>query len=523
MKKHAFICWKDIAGVVKNLIALVYLRVSTEEQAEKGFSIQAQRIEGEKKAVELGCSPENIHIFSDEGISGAILERPQLMAALNMLKTEKEEVKFFICYDSSRLSRNAAHQLILIDEIKKCKAQLVFLKNSYQDNAEGRFQLTVMAAVDEYERARLKLRTEMGKRVKASQHKLTHNPGLYGYDFDPITDKLIINEEHAKKLKFIFNLLIEEHKGPSEIAEKLNSMEIPSPRLKQWTRITVGRILSNPSYMGILYIRRYDTRECHLNKFKKKGEKIKVKERPQEDWIPVDIPLIIDKDTWGKAQDLLRRKKHSNKKNDRSDFLLTPLIRCGICGSTMNGKSIIKGNITYRYYICTKKYKELKEEKCRSVLINADNIEKVVWDYMCKNILGFACNEANMEKIEEEYISKNEYYFNNIIGKKEKASVERNRIITMFQKGFIEEDEMCLKLHNHDNTIAKLDVDLVHKSEYYAELIDILKKYRSIENIPYIMKELLINLNNADKKHILNLLISDINVKDNTISIDERI
>lgn len=171
--------------VVRDLIALVYLRVSTEEQAEKGYSIQVQRTEGVNKAVELGCSKENIYVFSDEGVSGAFLERPQLMAALDMIKKREKDIKYFICYDSSRLSRNAAHQLIIVDEIKKSGTQLIFLKNNYQDNAEGRFQLTVMAAVDEYERARLKLRTEMGKRAKANQHMLTHHPGIYGYYFDP--------------------------------------------------------------------------------------------------------------------------------------------------------------------------------------------------------------------------------------------------------------------------------------------------------------------------------------------------
>ncbi len=119
MRRYADIYCKDIMKAVKNLNALVYLRVSTEEQAEKGYSMQVQRTEGMNKAVELGCSPENIYIFSDEGVSGAVLERPQLMAALDMTRRRENNIRYFICYDSSRLSRNAAHQLIIVDEIKK--------------------------------------------------------------------------------------------------------------------------------------------------------------------------------------------------------------------------------------------------------------------------------------------------------------------------------------------------------------------------------------------------------------------
>jgi len=64
--------------------ALIYLRVSTEEQAERGCSIAAQREECRAKAQELGAT--EITGFVDEGVSGSILERPALVAALEKLK-----------------------------------------------------------------------------------------------------------------------------------------------------------------------------------------------------------------------------------------------------------------------------------------------------------------------------------------------------------------------------------------------------------------------------------------------------
>jgi len=501
---------------VKNLNALIYLRVSTEEQAEKGYSIQAQRAEGINKAIELGCSSENIQIFSDEGVSGAVLERPQLMAALDLIKGKSNNIKYFICYDSSRLSRNAAHQLIIVDEIKKSDVRLIFIKNSYQDNAEGRFQLTVMAAVDEYERARLKLRTEMGKRTKAGQHKLTHNPGLYGYDFDSKTDTLSINEEQAQNLRFIFGLLVEEHMGPAEIAEKLNALDVPSPRMKQWSRVTVRRILKNPSYKGVLYIRRYDTRDCHLNKFKKKGEKIKVKEKPQNEWVPIQIPQIINSDMWEMTQDILKKSKHSNKKRDKDEFLLIPLIRCGICGSAMSGKSIVKGNSVYRYYICTGKY---KEKRCEAILLRADDIEKAIWDYIYYDICLFLSKEIDFEKIIGEYIFDKENNIRDIFSKKEKAKNEKERIIILFQKGYINEDEMSRKLENNEKKFTKLNAYAAQNNDYNADFFEKLKKDFCKRNISYITKDILNKLDSRDKKQILELLVSEITVADNIISI----
>lgn len=508
--------------VVKNLNALVYLRVSTEEQAEKGYSIQAQRTEGVNKAIELGCSPENIHVLGDEGVSGAVLERPQLMAALDMLKKGYNNIDFFVCYDSSRLSRNAAHQLIIIDEIKKCGTQLIFIKNSYQDNAEGRFQFTVMAAVDEYERARLKLRMEMGKRAKASQHELTHNPGLYGYDFDSKTDTLNINEEHAQNLRLIFRLLTEEHMGPAEIAENLNNLDIPSPRMKQWNRVTVRRILSNPSYLGILHIRRYDTRDCRLNKFKKKGEKIKVKERPRDEWVPIQIPQIIDKGTWEKAQNILKKSKTISKNRIKADFLLTPLLKCGICGGAMNGKSIASGNSVYRYYICTGKYKDIKEKGCEAMLIRAEDIENAIWDNIYRSICFFISKKEDFGNTIDKYISDKENYIKNIFSKMEKANNEKERIIIMFQKGYINEEEMKKKLENQGKKIEELRAAITRKGEQDADFISRVKTDLSNDKLSYIMKDILNRLDSKGRKLILELLVSEITIIYNTISIIVR-
>jgi len=471
------------------------------------------------KAIELGCSPEEVHIFGDKGVSGAVMERPQLMAALDMLRNERNNIDFFICYDSSRLSRNAAHQLILIDEIKKNGTELIFIKNSYKDNAEGRFQLTVMAAVDEYERARLKLRMEMGKRAKANQHKLTHNPGLYGYNFDSITDTLIINKEHAENLRLIFRLLTDEHMGPAEIAEKLNELEVPSPRMKQWSRVTVRRILSNSSYLGILHIRRYDTRDYHLNKYKKKSEKIKVKERPRDEWIPVRIPQIIDKDIWEKAQNILKKSKILNQKRKKSDFLLTPFIRCGICGSAMNGKSIVKHDSIYRYYICSGKYKENKEKQCETVILKAEDIEKLIWDNIYRRVCCFIRKETDFKKVIEDFIRDNEKDAINIFIKKEKADNEKNRIMTLFQKGYINEKEMNKRIEIQEKKLLKLSEAEVKKGEKDTELINRVKRELINDKLPSIIVSILDDLDSKGKKLIVGLLISEITVIGNTISI----
>lgn len=501
--------------------AIAYLRVSTEEQADKGFSIQAQREECIKKALELGCNIENIMIFSDEGVSGAVLERPQLMASLELMK--KGGINYFITMDTSRLSRNVSQHLILIDEIKRCGTELIFLRNSFKDNPEGRFQITIMAAVDEYERARLRLRTEMGKRAKAKQHLLTHNPGIYGYNFDIKTDCLYINEEQANIVKLMYHWFIEEDMGPSEICSILNEMGIQSPRGKLWSRVTVRRMLANESYTGILYIRRFDTREYHLNKYKKRSEKVKVVERPRNEWIDIKIPQIIEKGIWQKAQEKLNEYKRTTRRSSiKEEYMLSSIMRCAECGSYLNGKLVRSRDKDYRYYICPARNKKAENKNCSLKTINSEKIEERIWAVIKGRILNKATNNMNLKKIIEK-VKKN-------IGKKtellsyeiENANKEASRIITLFQKGYINEEEMKNRLDKLNDKITLLR----NRGENIGYELDSRRKklYKMIneKNIYNIIESILKEMDNTGKNHIIKISVKEIVVSSNSITIKSR-
>lgn len=502
--------------------AIAYLRVSTEEQVEKGFSIQAQREECKKKAYELGCIPESILIFSDEGVSGAILERPQLMASLEMLK--KGGFNYFITMDTSRLSRNVSHQLMIVDEIKRSGAELVFLKNSYQDNPEGRFQITVMAAVDEYERARLRLRTEMGKIMKAKQHLLTHNPGIYGYSFDVKTDCLYIDEQQANIVKLMFRWFVEEYIGPSEISDRLNEIGIPSPRMKLWNRVTVRRILSNESYTGTLYIRRYDTREYHLNKYKKTSEKVKVVERPRNEWIPVKIPEIIEKATWLKAMNIMKKSKRILKSGkNKEEYLLSSTLKCGYCGCFLNGKHVSNDKKDYKYYMCPTKNRKAANGKCELKLINSEDIEKKTWEIVKKYILDNTEPELDISDIAKKTAAIIEDGAALLNYELEKSKEESSRIITLYQKGFIKEEEISLKLDKLYNKVKMLEGKIENKKLMSKRNYDKMSKIIKEKNIYNNIEAILNKMDKSGKKHIINSLISEIVVSNSCILIKGRL
>lgn len=493
--------------------AIIYLRVSTEEQAEKGFSLQAQREECITKANELNCF-ENL-IYCDEGVSGSILERPMLLNALEALK--QYDIDYFICYDSSRLSRNVSHQLILIDNIKKCGAKLIFIRSNYEDTAEGRFQLTIMAAVDEYERARIKIRTELGKRTKANQKLLTHNPNIYGYLFDKKTDTLTINVKQAEIVKLIYNLYINDGLTPVEISKKLNELDIPSMRGKLWSRTAISRILKNNSYIGVLHIRRYDTRDYRLNKFKKKGEKVKIVEKPKEQWISISIPAIIEENEWRRASILLDKAKRFRSNMSRQEFFLAGLIKCGICNGNVYAKNVVNsGNTPNRYYCCSNKYNYdlTAENRCTSTLYNAEELEDVIWDKVKQWIL----NEKEIDKIlyNNLYINEEKNFsstYININALLSNAYVEKERIIKLFQKNIINEKELDTKINEIESKISQANELKVKANEKKDIFLN-----NNVEILNYI-REYINRMTATEKYKILHKLIKEIKIKNNQIEI----
>ena len=101
--------------------AIGYIRVSTQQQAEEGVSLEAQRAK-----IEAWCvinDYELTNVYCDSGISGTKSDRPELLAALE--HTTKDTA--LICYSLSRLTRSTKDMLQLSEELNRKGANLVSL------------------------------------------------------------------------------------------------------------------------------------------------------------------------------------------------------------------------------------------------------------------------------------------------------------------------------------------------------------------------------------------------------------
>ena len=110
----------------------IYARVSTQQQAEHGYSLETQVEACRKKALELGAT--SIKVYRDSGFSGAYLERPALDDLRDAVAQKLHDC--IVIYDIDRLSRDTMHLLLLTEEMEK-NAQLVYVNSEYSRTPEG--------------------------------------------------------------------------------------------------------------------------------------------------------------------------------------------------------------------------------------------------------------------------------------------------------------------------------------------------------------------------------------------------
>jgi len=505
------------------LLAIVYARVSTEDQI-KGYSLGSQIEACRKRANELGAT--RIEEYIDEGISGGILERPGLTAARECVRTGG--VSFFICYDPDRLARNLSHQLLITEEVEKAGTKLEFVNFDWQNTAEGKLFYSLRGAVAEYEKEKIRERTQRGKLAKAKQGKLTHNPRVFGYDYDKERDVLNVNERDAEIVKQIYRWFIdEEGTGLHTIARRLTELQIPSPRGKEfWAKMTVKRILSNETYTGTLYLHTTDASGVKNNRYRPKNERVSRKERPRGEWLPAKVPAIIDELTFRKAQQKLEVIRRQRPGNAKYNYLLSGLCLCGYCGSTMHGNLITeKSGKKIAYYTCSAKSPHVKGIfKCDSHHVPATDLEDLIW----AKVLDWLSNPAKFsEETSRQYgigdRSSLQKQLQLIKKSMEELKKDRDKCLALYYKDLLPQKEVEEKLREFIKGQEQLEK---MKGEILNELEGAKRYEITPEEAQKLLASFTAHLDEVDaeaKKNLIKMLVSHVIVGEEEVVIKVKV
>ena len=299
--------------------AATYTRVSTERQAtEDKVSLDKQRLD-----IEAYCDSRGYEVaerYQDVG-SGASKRRPAFQRMLRDAQADRFDV--IVAWKSDRLSRGMYPAAALMEAIEGTEVKLEAVKDTIDINT-----FAIMAVVGKIELDGIRERVRMGMRGKAKGGTLAGYV-RYGYKLEgqPGKKRPVVDEAAANVVRRIF----EEYVAGAAcrvIAAGLRKDGILSPRGKSWIPERLWDIIKDPVYIGKgSYGKKSFYRKDNGDRDVRQGRAM-----PQETWITVKYPTIIDEWTWKKAQERRRRPIRPRKATRNVPYLLKGLMWCGECG-----------------------------------------------------------------------------------------------------------------------------------------------------------------------------------------------
>src|ERR671938_1959732 len=188
--------------------AILYARVSTDEQAKTGYSL-AQQIEALREYVARE-GYEILEEVADPGQSGASLERPGMDRVRDLVATGG--VTVVLAQDRDRFAREPAYHYLLRREFEEHGTKIRALNDRGDDTPEGELTDGILGQLAKYERAKTAERSRRGKLRKAREGKVIaiHTPN-YGFKYNASRDGYEVDKEAMRVVRSIFRMIGEEH------------------------------------------------------------------------------------------------------------------------------------------------------------------------------------------------------------------------------------------------------------------------------------------------------------------------
>jgi site-specific DNA recombinase len=225
----------------------LYIRVSTEKQANEGYGLEAQRSELDKYCAAQGWRVAPEHIYIDAGVSGKSSDRPAFQAMLEAAKAG--QIQRIVATKLDRIARNLKNLLQTVEELKRYDCALVIKKEAFDTSTpQGTFVMQMLGAVAELERSMIGERVHSGRVEKATQGGYNGSRCPIGYSYQ--NGQFTITER-AETVRSIFQMGLA-GLSLNAIMRHLNASRTPTPSGKgSWTVAGIKHILANGAYAGL--------------------------------------------------------------------------------------------------------------------------------------------------------------------------------------------------------------------------------------------------------------------------------
>ncbi|WP_290774194.1 MULTISPECIES: recombinase family protein [unclassified Exiguobacterium] len=494
--------------------AAIYARVSTVEQADEGYSIDAQL-----KILRNICDEKGFELveeFVDRGISGKdIVNRPGLQAMLQAV--EERRLDIVLVWKMNRLSRRITDMLNIVDSLKLYNVEFYSHTDNIDTNTpQGSFQFHIMAAVSEFERKNIAENVKMGM-IERAQSGRWNGGVVYGYDIIKVRDTmrkrgdtlLEINPAEAEVVRKIFNLY-NQGDGYKTIANRLNHEGHKTKHKREHSINGVKTILMNPLYAGYI---RYNVRQEWSTKRRKNINPDPVLVRGIHD-------PIIDEQTWKRTQELLKGRSRTPNRVHSGSYLLTGIMKCPQCGAGMvlsrtTNKRTNGEKRVLEYYACGQ-WKNKGSSVCSSNGVRVDKANPYVINRIRELLSDLSLLKGLIEAVNKnakQEIQPLQKRHAHLVSRLESVERKREKTFSLYEDGMIKKIEVQKRLEASDVDIESLKNELFQIERQLLDQSRLKVDVDVVENVLNNFMELYDKaLTVEQQKRLVRILVEEITI-----------
>lgn len=422
-----------ISKATRGKRVFIYVRVSTQEQAKEGYSIDEQI-----KRLKKYCEAHDwiiVKIYTDAGYSGGNTDRPALQDMIKDIEDGKGDA--VVVYKLDRLSRSQKDTLELIEDYFLGNNVDFVSMNEKFDTATpfGRAMIGILAVFAQLEREQIKERMAMGREGRAKEGKY-HGGSTIPIGYDYVDSELVINEYEAMQVKELFELY-----ASGMQMRKIEELFIEkgySHHFGKWQASSMRKLLKNPLYIGKL---RYGN----------------------EVYDGIHTP-IVDLKTFEKANRILDERAEvycsHNRRNTGSTYL-GGMLKCKHCGGKYGVNRCVSRGKPFNYYSCYSRRKQcrsmIKDPNCKNKTWKMEALDNLVFEEIRK----LSLDPNYIHEIKRESFSEDDVSKENILKKEiAKIDAQRKRIMDLYKIEEYTLDEVQKEVSPLNDQKKRLETEL---------------------------------------------------------------
>src|SRR5215204_1636556 len=473
--------------------AILYARVSTDEQARSGYSL-AQQLEAMREyAAREGY--EVLEEVVDAGQSGASLERPGMDRVRDLVAGGG--VYVVLAQDRDRFAREPAYHYLLRREFEEHGTKIRALNDRGDDSPEGELTDGILDQLAKYERAKMAERSRRGKLRKAREGKVVAGPvPTYGFRYNDSRDNYIVDERTMTVVRHIFYVIGVEGYSINAVKLAFEREGVPTPNgaaywshkairdcvledaykphtLEEISELVTPEVAARLNKSRCYGVWWFNRRKTHTRQISERGpdgityrKQTSATEKPKKDWIAIPVPdSDISREWVEAARDAIKDNRITSSAGERAWSLSGGLIVCGVCGRSMTAVTTKRPNgKRYFYYRCPRRAQDGAAACSQANYHIAEEVESSVWNLVCSILTDPKQLRDDLERlIEQERQSVRgdpEREVRTWFDKLSEIDSKRSRYIDLAADGVMSRDELKAKLARLGETRENAEKEL---------------------------------------------------------------